>query len=137
MAAAPPVGTTSGQTESSDALHAATLEFLASDDPGLIAAQLLRAACAAVPADGASIWIPKGESIECRGAVGKSRDGLAGMSIDASSAGFSIDGEVDCAVLAADVVVDGRLTAVLRVTRSLSGSGYFGALEQEALRRLT
>ena len=137
MAAAPPIGTTQINAESSDALHAATLEFLASDDPGVIAAQMLRAACGTVPADGASIWIPKGESIECRGAVGKSRDGLAGTSITASSAGFSIDGEADAAVLAADVIVDGKLTAVLRVTRSLSGNGDFGAAEHDALRRLT
>jgi len=120
VAAAPPVGTTQSQAESSDALHAATLEFLAADDPGVIAAQLLRAACSVLPADGASIWVPKGDGLECRGSVGTSREG-----------------DTDSAVLSSDVVVDGKLAAVLRVTRSLSASGDFTSVEHDALRRLT
>ena len=137
MAAAPLVGATEIRPDSSDALHAATLEFLAADDSGVIAAQLLRAACGVVSADGASIWIPKGDNVECRGVVGKTRDGLAGTVIPALSAGFAVDREVDSAILASDVVVDGRLTAILRVTRSLSTGGDFTSAEHDAIRRLT
>lgn len=108
------------QAESSDALHAATLDFLAADDAGVIAAQLLRAACSVLPADGASIWVPKGDALECRGSAGTPREG-----------------DADSAMISSDVVVDGKLTAVIRVTRSASANGDFTAAEHDALRRLT
>jgi hypothetical protein len=125
------------QAESSDALHAATLEFLATEDSGVVAARLLGSARSVVSADAASIWVPRGDVFECRGAVGKTPEGLVGMSIAASNAEYPTDGETGCAVAASDVVVDGRLTAVLRVTRSLSENGDFAPSEHDALRRLT
>lgn len=120
-----------------DALHDATLDFLAANDAGEIAGKALAAARRVLTIDGASIWVPDGERIQCRGAIGESRELLSGKTILASLAGGPVDGEQDTAVIAAGIAVDGRLTAVLRVTRSLATHGGFNDAEQDALRRLT
>ena len=60
-----------------DALHEATLDFLATEDAGEIAGKLLAAASRIIPVDGSSIWVPVDDSVQCRGAIGERRCDLA------------------------------------------------------------
>jgi GAF domain-containing protein/biotin carboxyl carrier protein len=137
VAGTPTFGTNAVPAPAPDALHDATLEFFASDDAGEIAGKLLAAASHVVVADGTSIWIPVGDRLECRGAIGENRALLSGMSVAAPDITGAVDGEDDCAVATARLVVDGRVTAHVRVTRSLTRHGGFGESEHDALRRLT
>lgn len=137
LTATPTFGTSPVAAPSMDALHDATLEFLAANDAGEIAGKALAAAGRVLTVDGASIWVPDGERIQCRGAIGENRELLSGAVMPASAAGNAIEGEQDVAVIAAGIAVDGRLTAVLRVTRSLATHAGFSDAEQDALRRLT
>ena len=77
------------------------------------------------------------DCVECRGAIGERRSMLSGTTISASSIGGALDDEDDCAVTAVPLVVDGSVTAYLRVTRSLTRHGGFNDTERDALRRLT
>src|SRR4029079_17328146 len=97
-----------------NALHDATLDFLATEDAGEIAGKLLGAASRIIPVDGSSIWVPVGDSVECRGAIGERRSVLSGTTISASSIGGALDDEDDCAVAAVPLVVNGSVTAYLR-----------------------
>ena len=137
LAGTPTFGTNAVPAPVPHALHDATLDFLASDDAGEIAGKLLGAASNVVVADGTSIWIPVGGRVECRGAIGENRALLSGLSVEASNVAGPVEGEDDCAVATASLVVDGRVTAHLRVTRSLTRHGGFGESELDALRRLT
>ena len=120
-----------------DALHEATLDFLATEDAGEIAGKLLAAASRIIPVDGSSIWVPVDDSVQCRGAIGERRSLLSGTTISASSIGGALDDEDDCAVAAVPLVVDGNVTAYVRVTRSLARHGGFNEAERDVLRRLT
>jgi hypothetical protein len=120
-----------------DALHEATLDFLATEDAGEIAGKLLGAASRIVPVDGSSIWVPVDDCVQCRGAIGERRSLLSGTTISASSIGGALDDEDDCAVAAVPLVVDGNVTAYVRVTRSLARHGGFNEAERDVLRRLT
>jgi len=117
-------------------LHEITLDLFAADDPGEIAGKLLSAAGHLIPVDGTSLWVPRDDSLECRGAVGEHRELLTGATIPAFRAGDAIDGEGQPAVVATGVAVGGRLTVVLRVTRARTADEGFSDAEQDLLRRL-
>jgi len=118
------------------ALHEVTLGLFAADDSSEIAGKLLTAAGEVVAVDGASLWVPRDETLECRGAIGERRERLSGATVPSSQANEPLDGEGDVAVLATGVAVAGRLVVVLRVTRSRSGPDGFTDAEQETLRQL-
>ena len=137
VAGTPTFGSNAVPVLPADGLHDATLDFLASEDAGEIAGKLLAAASHVVSVDGTSIWIPAGDCLECRGAIGEHRSLLSGTSVDASKVAMPVEDEDDTAVATAPLTVDGRVTAHLRVTRSLTRHGGFSPAEHEALRRLT
>lgn len=122
---------------SAEALHDATLDFLGADDSAEIAGKLLGATTKVLTADTASIWIPAGDRVECRGAIGEHRAPLSGASMSASSFDTPLPAEEDCAIAVAPVVVDGRIVAHVRATRSVTTHGEFREDEYSALRRLT
>ena len=78
-----------------------------------------------------------GRQFECRGALGDASDRLRGVRIPAAATSSPIEGKDTHAVLAAGIAVDGRLTALLRVSRPISADGGFSDAEEELLRRLT
>jgi multidrug efflux pump subunit AcrA (membrane-fusion protein) len=137
VAGTPTFGTNAVPVPPADALSDATLDFLASEDPGEIAGKLLEWASSVVPIDGASIWVPDDDKLQCRGATGERRTLLTGLTVAETSIASAIEGEDDCAVATARLLVDGRVTAHLRVTRSLTRYGGFSEGEHDSLRRLT
>jgi GAF domain-containing protein len=137
VAGTPTFGSNAVPVLPADALHDATLEFLAADDAGEIAGKLLSAASSLLPVDGTSIWVPAEDEVECRGAIGEHRAELSGTRVPTSEVGVALDVEEDFAVAAAPLLVDGRVTAFLRVARSLTRHGGFSDIEIETLRRLT
>lgn len=134
--ATPAFGTTPNQALVTDALHDITLDLFSADDPGEIAGKLLTATGRLLPVDGTSLWVPRGNMLECRGAIGEHRELLTGASISASAANDALDGEGGSAVFATGVATGGRLAVVLRVTRARSADEGFSDAEQEALRHL-
>ena len=123
--------------QATDALHDATLDLLATDDPGAIAGKALGAAGRVLTLETASIWVPSGGNLVCRGATGAHRDRVSGRSVAAERIGLPLDDEPDSAVAAADIVVGERTVAVVRASRSRSTLGDFSPAERDALRRLT
>jgi multidrug resistance efflux pump len=123
--------------QASDALHDATLELLAAEDPGAIAGKALAVAGRVVSLEAASIWVPHGDDLVCRGAVGEQRERVSGRTVQADRIGLPLDDESDSAVAAAEIVVGERTLAVLRATRSRQTHGDFTPAERDALRRLT
>src|SRR5438128_429276 len=73
LTATPPFGVASVPTQATDALHHATLDLLTTDDPGAIAGKALSAAGRVLSLETASIWVPSGEHLVCRGALGEHR----------------------------------------------------------------
>ena len=102
--------------QATDALHDATLDLLATDDPGAIAGKALAAAGRVIPLETASIWVPSGDDLVCRGAIGENRDRLGGRTVGAEQIGLPLDDEPDSAVAAAEIVVGERTVAVLRAS---------------------
>ncbi|HKP16189.1 MAG TPA: GAF domain-containing protein, partial [Gemmatimonadaceae bacterium] len=135
LAATPPYGT-SPVAALTDALHDATLDLLTTDDAGAIAGKALSLSARVLPVDGASIWVPSGGKLHCRGATGDRREALSALSIPADEIEQALPHEVDTGVAAASIVVAERTVAVVRVTRSLATHGGFGPVERETLRRL-
>jgi multidrug resistance efflux pump len=123
--------------QATDALHDATLDLLATDDPGAIAGKALAAAGRVITLETTSIWIPAGESLVCRGAIGEHRDRLGGRSVAADRIGLPFDDDSDSAVAAAEIVAGDRTIAVLRASRPRATHGDFSPAERDALRRLT
>jgi multidrug resistance efflux pump len=121
----------------SDALHDATLELLAAEDPGAIAGKALAAAGRVISLETASIWVPNGDDLVCRGAIGEQRERVAGRTVRADRIGLPLDDESDCAVAAAEIVVGQRTVAVLRASRPRAAQGDFSPVERDTLRRLT
>jgi GAF domain-containing protein len=134
--ATPAFGITPSPAQVAGALHEVTLDLFAADDPGQVAGKLLGAAGKLVAVDGVSLWVPRGDTLECRGAIGDNRELLNGRAIPATTAAEAIDGEPDPAVFATGVAVGGRLIVVLRVARSRAGEDGFSDAEQDMLRRL-
>jgi multidrug resistance efflux pump len=136
LAATPPYGTTPVSLVT-DALHDATLELLTTEDAGAIAGKALAAAGRVLVTEGASIWVPSGGRLHCRGAVGEHRERLSGASVSLEELEHQLEHERDISVAAAPIEVGGRTIALLRVTRSLATHGPFQIAERDALRRLT
>jgi len=120
-----------------DALHDATLDLLAADDPGAIAGKALAAAGRVIFLETASIWVHSGDNLVCRGALGENRERLGGRSLPAERIGLPLDDEADIVVAAADIVAGERTVAVLRASRSRATHGDFSPAERDALHRLT
>jgi len=134
--ATPVFGIDPSQARASDILHEVTLALFATDDAGEIAGKLLTNVGEVLPIDGASLWVPRGDMLECRGAVGADRAALSGLSVSATAAAKLVDGESAHAVFATGIAVGGRLTAVLRVTRGPGVREEFSDADQTVLRQL-
>ena len=134
--ATPAFGIDPSQTRAADVLHEVTLALFATDDAGEIAGKLLTRVGDVLPVDGASLWVPRGGMLECRGAVGVDRDALKVLSVSASAVMDAVDGETAHAIFATGVAVAGRLTVVLRVTRSGDPADSFSDADQALLRHL-
>jgi GAF domain-containing protein/multidrug resistance efflux pump len=134
--ATPAFGVPPSPAQVAGALHEVTLDLFAADDPGQVAGKLLTAAGKLLSVDSVSLWVPRGDTLECRGAFGDNRERLNGLTIPPTAAAEALDGEADPAVFATGVAVSGRLIVVLRVTRSRAGGDGFSDGEQDALRRL-
>jgi len=119
-----------GLTTAADALHEITLELFATDDQSKIAGVLLQSAGRLLDVRTTSIWVPGDGTYECRGAIGDGSDRLTGKRVSATEL-------AEPASLSAGIAVDGKLVAVLRVSRPFAGDGAFTDAEQELLRRLT
>jgi multidrug resistance efflux pump len=126
-----------GLSRVSEALHEITLDLFASDDAGEIAGKALAAAGRLLPVGTSSIWVPRGDELECRGAIGEARDAVAGKRVAAADAELPLPGEAGQAVLNAGIAASGSLTAVLRVSRQLATEGPFSDDDRELLHRLT
>lgn len=118
------------------ALQEATIDLFASDDASEIAGKVLSWAPRLLALETASLWVPGGDDLECRGALGARREQLAGARIPRSAAARATAAEDGLTVLTADITADGDLVAVLRGSRPLSGSGVFTDAEGEVLHRL-
>ena len=134
--ATPVFGIDPSQARAPDILHEVTLALFATDDAGEIAGKLLTNVGEVLPIDGASLWVPRGDMLECRGAVGADRAALSGVSVSATAAAKLVDGESAHAVFATGIAVGGRLTAVLRVTRGPGVREEFSDADQTVLRQL-
>ena len=121
----------------SEALHDITLDLFASDDAGEIAGKALAGAGRLLSVGTSSIWVPRGEELECRGAIGEGREAVSGKRVRAADADVALSGEVGQAVLNAGIAANGTLAAVLRVTRPLATEGPFSDDDRELLHRLT
>ena len=132
--ATPPFGTDSPGAPAHAALHRATLEFFATDDPGEIAARALAAAHELVAAETVSLWVLDKGEFECRGAVG--RDRLAGVRVDEGLVASPLPGEEGLAILTADISVDGAANLVLRSTRPIVTDGAFTSAERDLIHGL-
>jgi GAF domain-containing protein len=133
--ATPAFGIDPSQARASDILHEVTLALFATDDAGEIAGKLLTNVGQVLPISGASLWVPRGDMLECRGAVGANRDVLKGISVSATTAANLVEGETAHEAFATGIAVGGRLTAVLRVTRGDLLEGFSDA-DQSVLRQL-
>jgi multidrug resistance efflux pump len=121
----------------SEALHEITLDLFASDDAGEIAGKALAAAARLLTVGTSSIWVPRGDELECRGAIGDGRDAVSGKRVSAAGADAPLPGEAGQAVLNAGIAASGSLAAVLRVTRPIATEGPFTDDDRELLHRLT
>lgn len=121
----------------SEALHDITLDLFASDDAGEIAGKALSAAGSLVVVATSSIWVPRGDELECRGAIGEAGEAVSGRRVKAASADTPLPGEEGQAVLNSGIAADGSLAAVLRLSRSLATDGPFSDDERELIQRLT
>lgn len=121
----------------SEALHDITLDLFASDDAGEIAGKALSAAGSLVVVATSSIWVPRGDELECRGAIGEAGEAVSGRRVKAVSADTPLPGEAGQAVLNSGIAADGSLAAVLRLSRSLATDGPFSDDERELIQRLT
>ena len=121
----------------SEALHDITLDLFASDDAGEIAGKALSAAGSLVVVATSSIWVPRGDELECRGAIGEAGEAVSGRRVKAVSADTPLPGEEGQAVLNSGIAADGSLAAVLRLSRSLATDGPFSDDERELIQRLT
>lgn len=121
----------------SEALHEITLDLFASDDSGEIAGKALAAAGRLLTVGTSSIWVPRGDELECRGAIGDGRDAVSGKRVAAADADAPLPGEAGQAVLNAGIAASGSLAAVLRVTRHIAAEGPFTDDDRELLHRLT
>jgi multidrug resistance efflux pump len=135
LTATPPFGT-ARVPGPADALHDATLELFAADDAGAVAGRALALAGRVVAAESCSIWVPSGDGLVCRGAIGEGRDRLTGRSAPALALSAPFDDESGVAIATAQIVSVDRTVAVLRVARPLAPLGEFGSPERDALQRL-
>jgi multidrug resistance efflux pump len=126
-----------GQAPAVDALNDITLELLRVDDPAEVAGILLEGALGLLSARTTSIWIPFEDGFVCRGAVGEKHEQLTGARLDASELTKSISSEESEAFLNSSVAADGKLVAVVRVSRAFTNGAAFTDAEQELLRQLT
>lgn len=112
-----------GYSAASATLRRGVLDLFTAEDAGEVAAVALEAASRLPGINGASLWVPVGrEQLECRGSVGDGSDRLNGAQLLASDVSRSIPADDGRAVLTADVLVEGQLTAVLRITRAANGT---------------
>lgn len=126
-----------GPTTAAEALHEITLELFATDEQSKIAGLLLQSAGRLLPVRTTSIWVPGDGTFECRGAIGDGSDRLTGQRVAASELADAVALSDEEASLSAGVAVDGKLVALLRVSRPFGGDGGFTDAEQELLRHLT
>jgi len=126
-----------GHTTVTDALHEVTLELFSADDPAEIAGILLQRAGRLLSVRTTSIWVPSEHEYICRGAVGDRREQLTGAQVEASELTAAMPGEAGDAFINAGVAVDGKLVALLRVSRPFGADGGFNDAEQDLLRQLT
>lgn len=133
-----PRSTTRGDAAAPDAeaLHRVVLDLLTADDAGEIAGVALTAAGSLLPVVTASLWVPVGDAFDCRGAVGEGDDRLTGLRVAAADVSAPLAGEEGLAILATGIAVNGRLTALLRVTKRADGNAGFGDAEQDLLRAI-
>jgi multidrug resistance efflux pump len=115
-----------------DSLFETTLDLFAADDGGEIAARALAAAARLLAVESASIWVPDGDYLECRGAIGDSR--LEGVRIPAG-ASEAPSARPGLAPLDAEIRVGDQLTALLRVSR-IPANGGFSSAERTVLQRI-
>src|SRR5829696_8128071 len=101
--ATPPFGTQPSAAIGS--LHEATLELFAAADPREIAGHLLSVAGQVVPVDGTSLWVPVGDHLQCRGAIGEHAESLSGIQVEAADVGSVVGGESGMSVFAVGVSV--------------------------------
>ena len=126
-----------GLTTAAEALHEITLELFEADDQSKIAGLLLQGTSRLLDVRTTSIWVPGDGTYECRGAIGEGSERLTGKRISANELAQPIALEDGVAHLAAGVALDGRLVALLRVSRPVGDDGSFTDAEQELLRHLT
>ena len=117
-------------------LQRATVELFTAEDAGDVAGIALTAAAELLTASGASVWVPVGDDLECRGAIGDGRDRLTGARATAASVRSPLLGENGSPVLTAGIPVFGQLTAVLRIVRPSGADNGFSDGQQEALHQL-
>lgn len=118
-----------------DALHRVALDLFTAEDAGDIAGVALTAAAELRAVSSASLWVPVGESLECRAALGNGAEALDGACASSDEISGPLPGEDEDAVLCAGIATDGQLAAVLRITRAAS-DGTFDDAEHETLRFL-
>jgi len=116
--------------------HDVVLELFAAEDAAEIAAIALAAASRLLTVSTASLWVPVDDQLECRAAVGVAGDRLKGVRIPAVAATSPIEGTSGHAVLAAEIVADDSVTAVVRVSRSADDGNDFTDTERTTLTRL-
>lgn len=117
-------------------LQRATVELFTAEDAGDVAGIALTAAAELLTASGASVWVPVGDDLECRGAIGDGRDRLSGARATAASVRTPLPGEDGSPVLTAGIPVFGQLTAVLRIVRPSGTDNGFSDGQQDALHQL-
>lgn len=117
-------------------LQEATLDLFASDDAGEIAGKLLGWTPQILAAETISLWVPAGDELHCRGALGAGRERLTGAKIarvDVANPGAA---EGSSIVVATEVMAGQDLIAVLRASRPITDRGDFTDAECEVLARL-
>ena len=132
-----PAARADGHVTSTNALHEVVLELFGADDAAEIAGILLQGAGRLLSVRTTSIWVPSEHEYICRGALGDRREQLSGARVEASALTNSIAGEAGDAFLNAGVAVEGKLVALLRVSRPFTEEGGFSDAEQDLLRQLT
>ena len=126
-----------GYSAASATLRRNVLDLFTAEDAGEVAGIALDAASRLPGVNGASLWVPIGsDELECRGAVGDGSDRLTGARAPAPDVRRSLPDDDGRAVLTADVLVEGHLTAVLRITAAASGGDVLRDGEKEWLRDL-
>src|SRR5581483_1220649 len=76
-----------GFTPAVGALHQITLELFNGRDAGAIAGKVLSSVSRVLVVSTSSIWVPVGDSYECRGAIGERADALTRARMPADAAG--------------------------------------------------